>query len=46
MIKIKNVKKEFVENKLYEKIENEIKELNNIESELMEYGNKHRAIYD
>ncbi|MCI6249108.1 hypothetical protein MR730_09455 [bacterium] len=41
-----NVKKEFVENKLYEKIENEIKELNNIESELMEYGNKHRAIYD
>lgn len=41
-----NIKKEFVENKLYEKIENEIKELNNIEAELIEYGNKHRAIYD
>ena len=41
-----NVKKEFVENKLYEKIENEIKELDKIEAELIEYGEKHRAIYD
>ena len=41
-----NLKKEFVENKLYEKIENEIKELDKIEAELIEYGEKHRAIYD
>lgn len=41
-----NVKKEFVENKIYEKIENEIKELDRIEAELIEYGEKHRAIYD
>lgn len=41
-----NVKKEFVENKIYEKIESEIKELDKIETELMEYGEKHRAIYD
>lgn len=41
-----NVKKEFVENKLYESIENEIKELDKIETELIQYGEKHRAIYD
>ena len=41
-----NVKKEYVENKIYEKIENEMKELDKIESELIAYGNKHRAIYD
>ena len=40
-----NVKKEFVENRIYEKIENEIKELDKIESELIEYGEKHRNIY-
>lgn len=40
-----NVKKEFVENRIYEKIENEIKELDKIESELIEYGDKHRNIY-
>ena len=41
-----NVKKEFVENKIYESIENEIKELDKIEAELIEYGEKHRTIYD
>ena len=41
-----NVKKEFVENKIYESIENEIRELDKIEEELIEYGEKHRAIYD
>ena len=41
-----NVKKEFVENKIYEKIENEIKELDKIEADLIQYGEKHRAIYD
>lgn len=41
-----NVKKEFIENKLYEKIENEIKELDKIEAELIEYGEKHRMIYE
>ena len=40
-----NVKKEFVENRIYEKIENEIKELDRIESELIEYGEKHRNLY-
>lgn len=40
-----NVKKEFVENKLYEKIENDIKELDKIEAELIAYGEKHRTIY-
>jgi hypothetical protein len=41
-----NVKKEFIENKLYEKIETEIKELDKIETELTQYGEKHRAIYE
>lgn len=41
-----NVKKEFVENKIYEKIEDEIKELDKIENELIEYGEKHRVIYE
>lgn len=40
-----SVKKEFVENKIYQKIEGDIKELNKIESELIEYGEKHRGIY-
>ncbi len=40
------VKKEFVENKLYEKIESEIKELNIIEQELLNYGEVHRNIYE
>lgn len=40
-----NVKKEFVENRIYEKIEDEIKELDKIETELIEYGEKHRNIY-
>lgn len=40
-----NVKKEFIENRIYEKIENEIKELDKIETELIEYGEKHRNIY-
>ena len=40
-----NVKKEFVENKIYEKIEDDIKELDKIESELIEYGEKHRGLY-
>ena len=39
------VKKEFVENKLYEKIANEIKELDAIEQELIYYGSKHRELY-
>lgn len=41
-----NVKKEFVENEIYEKIEDEIKELDKIENELIGYGEKHRAIYE
>lgn len=41
-----SVKKEFVENKIYEKIEDDIKELDKIESELIEYGVKHRRIYE
>lgn len=41
-----NIKKEFVENKLYEKIKDEIKELDKIETELIEYGERHRDIYD
>ena len=40
-----NIKKEFVENKIYEKIESEIKELDKIEAELIEYGANHRIIY-
>lgn len=40
-----NVKKEFVENKLYEKIAEEIKQLDLIEEELVKYGYSHRAIY-
>ncbi len=40
-----NVKKEFVENRIYEKIENEIIELDKIEAELIEYGEKHRELY-
>ena len=40
------IKKEFLENRIYEKIENEINELNRIEAELIEYGEKHRALYD
>ena len=41
-----DVKKEFVENKIYEKITKEIKELEKIEAELIKYGETHRAIYD
>lgn len=40
-----NVKNGFVENKIYQKIESNIKDLNEIESELIEYGEKHRDIY-
>lgn len=40
-----NIKKEFIENRIYEKIENEIKELDKIENELIEYSEKHRNIY-
>ena len=39
------VKKEFVENRLYEKIEDEIKELDNIEQKLIGYGEQHRRLY-
>ena len=39
------VKKEFIENKLYEKIESEIKELDKIEEELINYGESYRNIY-
>lgn len=41
-----NIKKEFIENKIYEKIEKEIEELNKIEEELIRYGEQHRAIYN
>lgn len=40
-----NVKKEFVENKLYEKISAEMAELDAIEQELVRYGEGHRGIY-
>ena len=40
-----NVKKEYVESRLYEKIEEEIKQLDKIEEELLEYGANHRYIY-
>lgn len=40
-----NVKKEFIENKIYNNIESEIKELDKIEEELIEYGEKHRMLY-
>ena len=40
-----NVKKEFVENKIYEKVEEEINELDEIETALFEYGEKHRNLY-
>lgn len=40
-----NVKKEFVESRIYEKIEKEIKELDKIEAELLKYGEKHRNLY-
>jgi len=40
-----NVKKEFVENKIYEKIEAELKGLNEIEEGLMQYGYNHGALY-
>lgn len=39
------VKKEFIENKIYEKIEKEIKELDVIEQELLDYGESHRKLY-
>ncbi len=42
---ILNVKKEFIENKLYEKIEQELKQLDRIEQELTDYGSNHRAVY-
>lgn len=34
-----------MENKIYKRIENEIEELDKIETELIEYGYKHREIY-
>lgn len=40
-----NVKKEFVENKLYEKIDRELQELDHIEQQLMQYGYAHRDLY-
>lgn len=40
-----SVKKEYIENKLYQKISKEIEELNKIEEELMSYEEKHREIY-
>lgn len=39
------IKKEFIENKIYRNIENEIKELDKIETELIEYGENHRMLY-
>lgn len=39
------VKKEFVENKVYERIEKEIQELDAIEQELLNYGESHRKLY-
>ena len=39
------VKKEFIENKIYEKIEEELKELDKIENELMKYSESHRTLY-
>lgn len=41
-----NVKKEFLENKIYESIDKEIQELDEIEIQLSEYGEKHRVLYD
>lgn len=40
-----SVKKEYIENKLYEKVEDEIQQLNILEEELINYGEKHREIY-
>ncbi|MCD7763017.1 MAG: hypothetical protein LUI14_07425 [Lachnospiraceae bacterium] len=40
-----NVKKEFIEKKLYKKIEDELKELDHIEQELLNYGESHRGLY-
>ncbi|WP_455193938.1 hypothetical protein [Eubacterium ramulus] len=40
-----NVKKEFVEKRMYEKIEEELKQLEKIEEDLLQYGLDHRQIY-
>ncbi|MCC8152422.1 MAG: hypothetical protein LIO96_13530, partial [Lachnospiraceae bacterium] len=40
-----NVKKEFGENRIYEKISGEIEKLNKIEEELMRYGYQHSGLY-
>lgn len=39
------VKKEFLENRIYEKIDTGMKELDRIEQELVQYGYQHRALY-
>lgn len=40
-----NVKREFIEKKLYEKIDEEIKRLDDIETDLINYGFEHRTLY-
>lgn len=40
------IKKEFLENNIYQKIEKEIEELDKLEEELINYGYEHKSIYD
>ena len=43
---ILKVKKEFIEEQVYRKIEKEIQELDNLEYKLSAYGRKHGKLYE